>query len=724
MANLCTLEISRDEDIDICLVSVATPLPRESDVQQRCWADKSKSKCVIAPWKPCHIVSEQSFINENDEEERSVIVRFGDRKMDLPNCKLAWAKRSKYFHSGARVVAFRRSVDLPYIVNAGTCQTIPLYDRQERHPYPGMLAAISENEFHHMIFFDDGHVQKVKNEDIRLVYDFECLEHAHSNAKAYFKFYQSLEKHHEILPTIDQLVSIELNGDWVSAVTTEIDLPLAKFCFKQDEQPDRYEWLYLGSPRIEQVWRKLIESKVLDKLFNFTHVETDSSADDEDCIMIERCSQPSRASRRINQAPEPDGRPLHRNHECNHDCMRLEDETEIKKFSLFHRPLAVGFKYSVDTRSGPFYKSPCNRILRTYGAIREYLAKVNSKLCIESFSLERNFQPSENHQLPRSSVEVIDHDNLPISICDSGLELDKNFNYITENKLAIKDVELENSLNRCCDCANNCEDKEKCSCWRLTIEKLLGRPINPNSNDLDDNKAVGYKNFRLKNHTVSGIVECGAECKCNVDKCENRLVQRGLQLKLQLFQTASKGRGVRTLTDLPRGTFVVSYIGEIIDNEIARSRSNCYQFSLGEWSVERKTPSPPLNAKRARLESDEVVQDFLNFFPKVVTWHDESDSESESDSSSQEDAEEKEEFVVDSLYSGNISRFFNHSCNPNMFEQRVFVGDDERFPAIAFFTKDLVKAGDELTFDYRYELMDEHRTLCRCGEKNCRGRLS
>ncbi|XP_055305914.1 uncharacterized protein LOC129570365 [Sitodiplosis mosellana] len=194
MANSCAIAISSDEDEDVCLVSVTTPLPRQSDNKQQCWADESKSKYVIAPWKKCQLVSEQSFINENDEEERSVTVRFDDQIMDLPKQKLTFAKPSEYFHSEARVVAFRRSVDLPYIIDADSCKIVPLYHSHDHLPYPGMLGAPDENGFHQMIFFDDGHVQKVKNEDIRLVYDSECLEHVHSNAKAYFKFYQSLEQ--------------------------------------------------------------------------------------------------------------------------------------------------------------------------------------------------------------------------------------------------------------------------------------------------------------------------------------------------------------------------------------------------------------------------------------------------------------------------------------------------------------------------------------------------
>ena len=59
-----------------------------------------------------------------------------------------------------------------------------------------------------------------------------------------------------------------------------------------------------------------------------------------------------------------------------------------------------------------------------------------------------------------------------------------------------------------------------------------------------------------------------------------------------------------------------------------------------------------------------------------------------------------------------------------MIEQRVFIGDDERFPEVAFFTKRLVKAGAELTFDYRYELNDDHKIVCQCKALKCRKRLS
>lgn len=144
-------------------------------------------------------------------------------------------------------------------------------------------------------------------------------------------------------------------------------------------------------------------------------------------------------------------------------------------------------------------------------------------------------------------------------------------------------MELEKSLDRCCDCTDNCLDKQKCSCWRLTIERLIERP--PTSEDFDKYKNYGYTNLRLMKGTVSEIIECSDECQCNADKCYNRVVQRGLQLKLQLFKTVNTGRGVRTLTDIPPGTFVISYIGEIIDEDTASKRSYRYQYTLGTYVV-------------------------------------------------------------------------------------------------------------------------------------------
>ena len=63
---------------------------------------------------------------------------------------------------------------------------------------------------------------------------------------------------------------------------------------------------------------------------------------------------------------------------------------------------------------------------------------------------------------------------------------------------------------------------------------------------------------------------------------------------------------------------------------------------------------------------------------------------------------EEKSFIMDAKKSGNIGRYLNHSCYPNVMVQNVFVDThDLRFPWIAFFTTTFVRAGRELCWDYR-----------------------
>jgi len=60
-------------------------------------------------------------------------------------------------------------------------------------------------------------------------------------------------------------------------------------------------------------------------------------------------------------------------------------------------------------------------------------------------------------------------------------------------------------------------------------------------------------------------------------------------------------------------------------------------------------------------------------------------------------------YIMDAKLSGNIGRYFNHSCSPNVFVQNVFIDSyDLRFPYIAFFASNSIKAGTELCWDYNY----------------------
>lgn len=61
-----------------------------------------------------------------------------------------------------------------------------------------------------------------------------------------------------------------------------------------------------------------------------------------------------------------------------------------------------------------------------------------------------------------------------------------------------------------------------------------------------------------------------------------------------------------------------------------------------------------------------------------------------------------------------------------MFVQNVFVDThDLRFPWVAFFALQYIKAGAELTWDYNYDVgsVPDKQIICQCGSLECRGRL-
>ena len=90
---------------------------------------------------------------------------------------------------------------------------------------------------------------------------------AHSNAKPYFDWYFKNERV-EAHPKVHQTIKIELNGNCqaLAKILQIEDKILAEIHF---EEEDRFEWIYLGSPRIFAVCRALIIQKVNIKISDF-----------------------------------------------------------------------------------------------------------------------------------------------------------------------------------------------------------------------------------------------------------------------------------------------------------------------------------------------------------------------------------------------------------------------------------------------------------------------
>ncbi|GAA5809198.1 hypothetical protein MFLAVUS_002603 [Mucor flavus] len=180
---------------------------------------------------------------------------------------------------------------------------------------------------------------------------------------------------------------------------------------------------------------------------------------------------------------------------------------------------------------------------------------------------------------------------------------------------------------------------------------------NPDAACGDDNYCINRMMF----------MECMVDdCPCE-RYCRNRRFQLRQYARVDVIRTDKKGFGLRALTDLPTNAFIMEYIGEVIPNHEFIRRTKEYEAAGLEHYY------------FMTLKTDEII---------------------------------------DATKKGCLARFINHSCNPNSVTQKWVVGKNMR---IGIFTRRPIKAGQELTFDYKFERYGAVAQRCYCGEANCKG---
>ena len=160
------------------------------------------------------------------------------------------------------------------------------------------------------------------------------------------------------------------------------------------------------------------------------------------------------------------------------------------------------------------------------------------------------------------------------------------------------------------------------------------------------------------------------------------------------YTTYLSGLGLYTSVPIAKGQFVCEYAGEVISESEAQLR----------------------NEQDARDKRGNYIYWIKeNFGEKNVT-----------------------QTIVDPTSLGNIGRYLNHSCDPNLVACPVRL--DCLVPRIAFFATRDLQAGEELTFDYGAENFDsdnsitdvnipisaessEQLTSCLCKSVNCKRKL-
>ena len=201
------------------------------------------------------------------------------------------------------------------------------------------------------------------------------------------------------------------------------------------------------------------------------------------------------------------------------------------------------------------------------------------------------------------------------------------------------------------------------------------------SEDFEGMSYDGERRFVHEPHTVESIFECTLMNRCGME-CKNRLVQFGPRYRLEVFRCCKssgdnqkyvKGWGVRSPDYVPKGSFLCEYIGEYISDDEAESRGIRYD-----------------DQKMSRL----------------MDVHG--------------DGKDSVRMCIDATRFSNLGRFLNHSCDPNVFKQRVFCDHNSRLPRIAFFAARDIPPFEELAYDYGYADVPGKTMPCLCGARTCK----
>ncbi|XP_056597168.1 histone-lysine N-methyltransferase EHMT2 isoform X1 [Triplophysa dalaica] len=247
------------------------------------------------------------------------------------------------------------------------------------------------------------------------------------------------------------------------------------------------------------------------------------------------------------------------------------------------------------------------------------------------------------------------YENVPIP-CVNGVDDEgcpSDYKYVAENcETSAMNIDRNITHLQHCSCTDDCSSSN-CLCGQLSIRCWYDK----------DHRLL--QEFNKIEPPL--IFECNMACSC-YKTCKNRVVQAGIKVRLQLYRTEKMGWGVRALQDIPQGSFICEYVGELISDAEADVREDdSYLFDL--------------------------------------------------------DNKDGEVYCIDARYYGNISRFINHLCDPNIIPVRVFMlHQDLRFPRIAFFSSRDIFTGQELGFDYgdRFWDIKSKYFTCQCGSEKCK----
>ncbi|XP_053718857.1 histone-lysine N-methyltransferase EHMT2 isoform X1 [Synchiropus splendidus] len=335
---------------------------------------------------------------------------------------------------------------------------------------------------------------------------------------------------------------------------------------------------------------------------------------------------------------------------CSLDCVNMHGDTPL------HIAAREGFLECVTL----FLSRGANiDIVNREGETPLTLARVDTPVWV-ALQINRKLRRGISNRMLRTEKIVSSdiaqgYENVPIpcvnAVDDEGCPSD--YKYVSENcETSAMNIDRNITHLQHCSCTDDCSSSN-CLCGQLSIRCWY---------DKDQRLLQEFNKIE-----PPLIFECNMACSC-YRTCKNRVVQAGIKVRLQLYRTEKMGWGVRALQDIPQGSFICEYVGELISDAEADVREDdSYLFDL--------------------------------------------------------DNKDGEVYCIDARYYGNISRFINHLCDPNLIPVRVFMlHQDLRFPRIAFFSSRDILSGQELGFDYgdRFWDIKSKYFTCQCGSEKCK----
>ncbi|KAL1563606.1 Histone-lysine N-methyltransferase, H3 lysine-9 specific suvh1 [Salvia divinorum] len=201
-----------------------------------------------------------------------------------------------------------------------------------------------------------------------------------------------------------------------------------------------------------------------------------------------------------------------------------------------------------------------------------------------------------------------------------------------------------------------------------------------------------HKNEGLLPYSSTGVLlttkplihECGQTCQ-SPPNCRNRISQAGVKFRLEVFKTKNQGWGLRSWDPIRSGSFICEYAGDIVKvtaGDFEDANDDSYIFDAGRYYE----PLERVHNSNSSMKAP---------FPLVIS----------------------------AKNSGNVSRFMNHSCSPNVFWQPILRESNNGVCLhIAFFAIRHIPPMQELMYDYGIPAKaDRGKKKCLCGSMKCRG---